>query len=178
LLNPIVKCPKCGEGNNLGVERCIKCNTCLRPVFLGIITLLGTIFLAIGSLGFVAKIGQNPFNLVNLIISMAGIIVLISLRYGQYWAWIAIHVIWIITIAMSVLGIILGFLFTIISPHINQASTEKETTDLLGSTSKILLTSSIVETIIIGLIIVPLWIYFHTERVKAFCSVGRSKKKI
>ncbi len=140
----IVKCPKCGARNNPGVVRCAKCNTSLRPTLLAVVTLLGPIVLLLQSLALLAGFERNPIAPVSLLINAAGIVILISLRFGRYWAWVALQVIWAINIAVTV----------IVAFAVNPA----------------FLVVAGAQT----LIIVLLWIYIHSERVKSFCSVGRT----
>jgi len=141
----VVKCPKCGESHNPGVFRCTKCSTSLRPTFLGVVTLLGPILLVLLAIASLAQVAQNPAALVAFCINVAGIFVLIGLRGGKYWAWTAIQVIWVINIAFSAIQAIA------IHP------------------------AMLVGTAVQALIIVLLWIYIHSEKVKAFCSVGRPR---
>jgi predicted RNA-binding Zn-ribbon protein involved in translation (DUF1610 family) len=148
----VVKCPKCGERHNPGILRCAKCNTCLRPTFLGVITLIGPIFLILLALMSLFQITKNPFevvvfsiNLVSFSINVVGIFTLLGLRAGKYWAWIAIQVIWVINIIFSTTLAIL------INPIL------------------------FVNTAVQGLIIFTLWLYMDSKKVKAFCSVGRPR---
>ena len=140
----VVKCPKCREGHKPGVFHCTKCNTCLRPKLLGVITITGPILLTILGIASLTHVAQRPAEaLVAFFINVAGILVLIALRTGKYWAWIAMHVLWVISIAF----------------HAIQA---------------IAIDPGMFVSLVIRLIVIVLfWIYFHNEKVKAFCSVGR-----
>jgi hypothetical protein len=139
----VVKCPKCGEGHSPGILRCNKCNTCLRPTFLAVITLIGPILLVLLTIASLAQVSENALALLAFGINVAGIFILLGLRDGKYWAWTAIQVIWVINIAFSAIQAV----------AINSAM-------LIGTAFQ-------------ALIIVLLWAYIHSERVKAFCSVGR-----
>jgi hypothetical protein len=139
----MVKCPKCSEGHNPGILRCTKCNTCLRPTALAVLTLLGLVFLPLLAIVSLAQVAEHPIALVAFCISVVGIFTLFGLRAGKYWAWIAIQVIWVINIAFSAIQAVA------IHPAL------------------------LVGTAVQGLIIIVLWIYINGERVRAFCSVGR-----
>ncbi len=140
----IVKCPKCGEANKPGVFRCTKCNASLRPTLLAVVTLLGPIILVLLAIASLGQIGQNPAAILAFLINTAGIAILIGLRYGRYWAWVAIHVVWVINILSSAIQALA------INPEM------------------------LFHTAVQTLIIVLFFFYFHSKRVKAFCSVGRS----
>ncbi len=139
----VVKCPKCGEGHDPRILRCTKCRTCLRPTFLGVITLLGLVFLPLLAIASLAQVAEHPFALVAFCINVVGIFTLLALRAGKYWAWVAIQVIWVVNIALSAIQAIA------VHPAL------------------------LVGTAVQGLIIIVLWIYINGERVRAFCSVGR-----
>ena len=142
----VVKCPECGQGHRPGIYRCTKCKKSLRPTFLGVATLLGPMILIPLAFACLTQAAQNPAALVAFCINVAGIIVLINLRAGMYWAWTAIQVIWGIDIAFSAIQAI--------ATH----------------------PARLVGTAVQALIIALLWIYLYSEEVKAFCSVGRPRK--
>ncbi len=148
----VVKCPKCSEGHNPGIFRCTKCHTCLRPTFLGVLTVLGPIYLFLGVFVLLSNVviafaEKDPhFDVVSSVrffMYAAGIVALNGLRAGLSSAWKAIQVIWAILIAFSAglegLAIFSGFSMTAFQAAI---------------------------FILLGL-------YLHTKKVKAFCSVGR-----
>ncbi len=140
----IVKCPKCAQGEDPGVIRCVECNTSLRPTLLAVVTLVGPIVLVLLAIASLGQIEQSPVALIAFLMNLAGIVVLLGLRYGRYWAWIGIQVIWVINIAFSV---ILGL-----------------------AIHPVLLMKAGVQT----LIIILFWMYIRSDRVRAFCSVGRA----
>jgi sulfatase modifying factor 1 len=141
-----VECPKCGEGHNPGTLWCAKCSTCLRPIFLGVMTLIGPIFLTLLAIVSLVQVAERPIGLAAFCIDVVGIIMLLGLRAGRYWAWIGIQVLWGIVIGTSAIEAV------VINP--------------------VLLTRAAVR----ALIIVLLWTYIQTDRVIVFCSVGRPRK--
>ena len=138
-----VRCPKCAEGHPPGVFRCSRCSASLRPVFLGIVTIVGPLLLAIQILGLLAQIENNPVAVLGVLINCVGIAVLIGLRFGRYWAWVTIQILWVINIAFTV--------FVALGTH----------------------PALLVVALVQALIIAALWAYIHTDRVKAFCAIGR-----
>lgn len=145
LKEEIVLCPKCKTSNNPGVIRCTNCKTCLRPTFLAVVTFLCPIALVLLAIASLAQIEQNPAALLVFFINVAGIVILIGLRYGRYWAWVGIQVLWGINIAFSAIEAL------VIHPAL------------------------LIRTAVQTLIIILLWMYIHSERVRAFCYVGRPR---
>ncbi len=105
-----VKCRKCDTAYNLGIFRCSECNISLRPIFLNIATIVGPILASISIVVYFVQrekllhligIGDFVFGLLS---SIASIIVLVGLRHGRYWAWVAIHVIWAIDILFLIIN--------------------------------------------------------------------------
>jgi len=139
----IVKCPKCSKYNYPGLIRCKNCNSSLRPTFLGAVTLLGPIILTIGAIISLAQFANIPIVIFNFLFSLVGIVILISLRYGRYSAWIALQIVWVIPIPfLLILALTINPLLIFVAG--GQA-----------------------------MVITPLWLYIRSKRVKAFCSVGR-----
>jgi hypothetical protein len=73
---------------------------------------------------------------------------MIGLRKGKYWAWIAINVVAVIAIVLSVILIVISVFDPVM---------------FLGE-------------VVIMLGAVLQFYYLHSEKVKAFCSVGRPSK--
>lgn len=139
----VVRCRKCSEQHRPGVFRCRKCNTSLRPIFLGIVTAVGPVLLVLISLLMLPQLDRNPLAIVSIALNVVGIVVLLQLRSGRYWAWWAVQILWAINLGVALL---LGIF---VDP------------------------SALARGCIQAVVIAALFFYMRTDAVRAFCSVGR-----
>ena len=78
--------------------------TVQRPVFLGILTVLGMVGAVGGALMSLAALANgSPLGILLLLLFGFLFAVVLSLRNGQYWAWVAIQFIWAVNILLSLL---------------------------------------------------------------------------
>jgi hypothetical protein len=111
---------------------------------------LGIVGCVVGLLGsFTSLLFLEVMNSVDILLCVltlllhgAGLVVLICLFIGQYWAWIGIQVLWIIGIVMFLLH---GFRYDV----------------------RLMLIQAPIYVILVLL----LWLYLHSANVKAFCGV-------
>ena len=144
-------CSKCGTQNAPGVIRCARCDQCISPLVLSILTLLGMILLLVAVLSsFVAVIaGGGTIWLVRLVQSAIGLALIVGLRDGRYWAWFSIQVFWIICITLSVIVI----MWRVVSESPQQ---------------------HLILQFLSWAVMASVWWYIRTERVKTFCSATGS----
>jgi hypothetical protein len=144
----VVRCRKCGKPHEPGVFRCFWCDTSLRPIWLGIVTVAGPILLVIQSIfisgGFDAPRGLALALL--LLMQAVQFAVLIGLRFGRNWAWIAIQIVWLVNLTCLIVA----------------------TVRVHGSGGFVTFYAAVV---------VVHWIYIHRPGVRAFCSVGRDASR-
>jgi hypothetical protein len=147
--NLIVYCPECGRPHAPGVIDCSNCNTCLRPTFLGVCTLIWFLFYSFSALGFLVRMQENLMAVFGLIVCIAGAFMSIGLRCGKYWGWIGMQIVWVVSV-----WFLLVWFF-------------KEN----GVTGPNVFGAAVV--IALGAFkLSPWWVYLHNERVKTFCSAG------
>jgi len=105
---PVLKCRRCGGPSVVGTFRCSSCGRSLRPVVLDLCTLIGPFVLAWMVLDALRRIvletGQTHTSVESvatiIVVNVAGILVLLGLRYGRYWAWVAAHIVWLINMCI------------------------------------------------------------------------------
>jgi len=146
---PTLKCPKCGEGSPAGATRCTSCKASLLPLPLAVLTTLA--LLSIPTIGFGAGMGVREEPRLALVVAwaVAGMVIVFGLRYGRFWAWIAIQVLWALDIAMTVSGAIVLEIDARRVPLVIAA--------VLG----------------VAIIHILFWVYLYTPRVRQYCSGGR-----
>ena len=150
-----IKCSKCAQDNDPGVIRCLQCNSSLRPTTLAIFTLFGFIALAVYAYFSLKGLEESPLALILYLINISGILFLVGLGYGHYWAWIGIQVMGIINIVVYVIL----YYYIALKPA--------KFPDLKDEVS-------LIYTVVHVLIIAFFWIYIYRRKIRDFCSVGRS----
>jgi hypothetical protein len=98
----VVRCRKCAKAHEPGVWRCFKCNTSLRPIWLGIMTVAGPISIVLLSLPLIDEFRHHRPALLSLLLNVAAFVVLIALRFGRYWAWFAIQALWAVNVVVLI----------------------------------------------------------------------------
>jgi hypothetical protein len=139
-------CRPCGRDYPPGAWRCPKCRRSLRPRLLNALIWAG-LGLAPARVAAMPALGMTSsvdWALAGLI--LAGVPMLVGLRYGRYWAWAGVQVLW-------TLGLVLSF----------GRAAEQSLADPR------LMAEAAVQAGLVGV----LWFYVTRPQVAGFCSIGR-----
>ena len=149
-----VACAACGAANRPGSTRCAACGRTLRP---GLLTAVVAVGLAEGALAGAAiaralAAGAATANerwalAAAAVLVAATLLALLGLLRGRYWAWLMIQVRWELDVAALVLLGLAGV--AVWTPW-----------------KAVVLTAALIGAKLLC------WMVVHTDRAKAFCSVG------
>ncbi len=136
-------CPRCGQWNPPYTMRCIRCDRPLhRPRLLQWITTIAPVALLILAVAYAVQIREKPATIPGFVVSCTGVVLLVALRFGPRWAWVAVQVQWLFEI------LVLG-----IQGLNNHPATA-------------------VGAVFHGVAIALLWCCVQTREVRAYCGLG------
>jgi hypothetical protein len=142
-------CRHCGRLVPRVSVRCAECRRRLRPVFLGFFTLVGPIALFLLTPKLTEWFKEPYLYLLSLWWYAAGALILMGLRYGHFWAWVGIQIVWGVTVVLAAVSAV----------------------GLLAYKSEVALVSG-APILIQVLVVIYLWTYIYRPRVRDFCSYG------
>lgn len=139
---PGPRCPRCGRQNPRGTLRCEACRSPLRPLALAVVTLLGVSCLSAGAvLILVPRLvlpssspghdvtRESIIGAVGFLLISAQVWVLVALRYGRRWAWVASQAIWLAS-ELAALG--LGFQRRSVASQLVESTAALKKDDIWG----------------------------------------------
>ncbi len=166
--NMTVRCAHCCSLAKPGAVVCPECNKSLRPVVLGVLGALGLIgacwSIVMGAQSLAYKLHNyarfgNPSSAVfvgtlECAIGVGLLLLFWFLLKGSYRAWVGLQIVWAIDFAGSVL--------TLLALSLDPQAGARDVLTGFG--------------IFLGfrtVVVIPLWIYLYSSRVREYCSAGR-----
>ena len=143
-------CRHCGRLVSRASVRCAECRRRLRPVFLGFFTLAGPVVLFLLTPKLLEQY-RDTYSVYMLSIGWyaAGALILMGLRYGHFWAWVGIQIVWGIAVVLAAVSAV----------------------GLRAYKGEVAL-AFLVPILIQVLVTIYLWTYIYRPRVRDFCSYG------
>ena len=135
-------CAKCNTENYNGVAHCENCNACIRPLFLGILTVAGIAGGIMGFLGQFLQVEKDPQRIFLCLYYCGVILTVFALRQGSFFGWLGVQVLW----GINILGIF--YIMYVFKPR---------------SWIWIITISLVITCILLS--------YLHKKNVKEFCDV-------